>query len=119
LEYGDECKEALKILKDIESQMDLYFRTEYEPTVPNCRTICGVFILNIQEFFNGTIEKWVTNNITWAENQMKEIFQNYARSTVINVIKRVVGSMEKKESMVRIAAESQLRELLYEEMNLV
>jgi hypothetical protein len=55
IEYAIQCSEAIKLLKEIEKEIDQGIKYEYEPWVPNCKTICGVFVMNIQEFIQGTI----------------------------------------------------------------
>jgi hypothetical protein len=54
--YYLECEEARNIIGQIEKELESYVRYEYEPEVPNCRTICGKLIIKADKFIKGTIE---------------------------------------------------------------
>jgi hypothetical protein len=116
VEFAITCEETMRTLKMIENQMDSYFKQEYEPSVPSCRTICGKFIVDMQSFIEGTICKLVNSNLTWAENLTKEMFKNYAKNTVLSVFKENVGAFEEKDSMIKVLANDQTRKLLVDLM---
>jgi hypothetical protein len=118
-EYKAQCEEIFKITKDIENQIDAYFKIGYEPPVPCCRTICGVFIIDVQKFINLRVERWVSYNSNWVENYLKDMFKDFAKSTVRNVVKKLIGPIDDQEVKVKIAADSQMREKLFKEMKLV
>jgi hypothetical protein len=83
-------------LKEIEKKMDQGIKYEYEPCVPNCRTICGIFVMNIQDFIQEAIRKAVQRY--YRENFVRSIFEDFAKSTVEKVIEEVVGPLEESKN---------------------
>jgi hypothetical protein len=114
IEYAIQCDEALKLLKEIEMKVNQDVKYEYEPWVPNCRTVCGIFVINIPEFIQGTIRKAV--HLCHKEEDVRNMFDEFARSTIERIVKSVLGPLEDEENVIRILVDIEIRELIRHKM---
>jgi hypothetical protein len=79
--------------------------------------ISGKFIMNISEFIEETITVWVEENRDDMKSYMKELFKNFARSTIVNITKKLIGSIDDTKVKVKIITDSLLRNNLIKEMS--
>jgi hypothetical protein len=92
--------ETMQTIKDIDKLMESGVKYEYEPDVRNCRSICEIFILDVQEFIQGSIRKLLKRvNLI---KHVKDMFKEFARCTVEKIITKKVGDFEDDENVVTI-----------------
>jgi hypothetical protein len=113
-EYYLACLEAMEIIRDITKLFRSRVKYEFEPEVPNCRTVCGIIILNVQDLITGSIRKLVRGNDMIGK--VRKLFEEFAKITVNKVILEKVGTFEEDENIVTILSNNDVREMLVEEM---
>jgi hypothetical protein len=116
-EYTRQCQEALKIASEIEMGIEEYFKVGFQPLVPICSMISGKFIMKISEFIEKTITVWVEENRDDMKSYMNELFKKFARSTIVNITKKLIGSIDDTKVKVKIITDSLLRNNLIKEMS--
>jgi hypothetical protein len=87
---------------------------EYEPDVPNCRMICGIFITKIQDFIRRAIREMLDNENY--EKHVKGMFDEFAISTVEEVILKEIGPLEEKDNVALIMSDDDVKVKLREAM---
>jgi hypothetical protein len=95
-QYMLACDETMKIIESIKRLMESGVNYEFEPEIPNCRMICGKFIINVQDLINGAVGKWARSN--YVEKYVYDMFKEFAWSTMVSVVEKEIGSIEEGDS---------------------
>jgi hypothetical protein len=71
-------------------------------------------VINIQEFIQETIRKAL--HLCRREENVRSMFDEFAKSTIERVIEGVVGPLNDEENVIKIMADIEIRELLRQRM---
>jgi hypothetical protein len=115
-DYNRTIHETKIIIEKIGYKIKNYVGYKCEARVPMCEDICGIFIMNINQFFEGCMMKWVKKMVN---RDREDIIEGMFHEITISIFKKIFEKEtgeNNKEAFIKLILDTDLRESLRKSM---